>query len=422
MKKWKCTVCGYIHEGPEPPDVCPVCGAPKSAFVEVTESGQAPVVAEPSSGKPSSPASGTPGGPSAAPVVPSGPSGDSVKAGLYAISYGMFVVSSRKGDKFNAQACNTVFQVTSDPPRIAVGINKLNLTHEYIEDSGVLTVTVLGKGNMKHVKRFGFQSGRTSDKLQGLEVSISAKVGCPIVPDGVAYLECQVRRDMSSDVGTHTLYIADVVGGGALKGSEPLTYASYRQNRSKPDDAADDVDWNNVVAALNLEFGANRRYQYQIGQLKHPRLTAVLDGVMRTEGDHVDNAVKYLAGRLSQKINAPAASGLLTALLYMQLNQEFEEVAQATYSQFAKETDDPSLRALFTDQARSEMGHVNIFKEAVQALLKGDYPVMFFCPVCGWELDYGANPSAGDVKGCPKCGARFELAMKGADWDLKRIS
>ncbi len=37
MKKWKCTVCGYIHTGEEPPDICPVCGADKSEFVEVTE-------------------------------------------------------------------------------------------------------------------------------------------------------------------------------------------------------------------------------------------------------------------------------------------------------------------------------------------------------------------------------------------------
>jgi nitrite reductase (NADH) large subunit len=34
---WRCTVCGYIHRGPEPPDICPVCGAPKDAFEEHVE-------------------------------------------------------------------------------------------------------------------------------------------------------------------------------------------------------------------------------------------------------------------------------------------------------------------------------------------------------------------------------------------------
>ena len=42
MKKWECTVCGYIHEGEEPPDECPVCSADKSMFVEVIEQGQPP--------------------------------------------------------------------------------------------------------------------------------------------------------------------------------------------------------------------------------------------------------------------------------------------------------------------------------------------------------------------------------------------
>ncbi|MFO7839014.1 MAG: rubredoxin, partial [Desulfosalsimonadaceae bacterium] len=40
MKKWQCLVCGYIHTGPEPPEKCPVCGADKSKFAEVTEEGQ----------------------------------------------------------------------------------------------------------------------------------------------------------------------------------------------------------------------------------------------------------------------------------------------------------------------------------------------------------------------------------------------
>ena len=35
MKKWECTVCGYIHEGEEPPDKCPVCRADKDKFIEI---------------------------------------------------------------------------------------------------------------------------------------------------------------------------------------------------------------------------------------------------------------------------------------------------------------------------------------------------------------------------------------------------
>ncbi len=408
MKKWRCTVCGYIHEGPQPPERCPVCGAPSSAFVEVPSEAAVPAV---------------PNKPSALPVAPVEMPKEDVKAGLYAIGYGMFVVSSKKDGKFNAQAANTVFQITSEPARLAVGINKQNLTHDYIEDSKVFTVTVLGKGNMKHVKRFGFQSGRNVDKFAGLEFSLSPKTGCPVIPDGVAYLECEVRPEMSVDVGTHTLYVADVAGGAALRGTDPITYAYYRANRAKPDDFVDDVDWNNVIAALNLEYGANRRYQYQIGELQNPKLTAILEGVMRTEGDHVDNALKYLNSRLQEKLGgSPGAKGFLSALLHMRLNWEFEEIARATYSQFARETNDDALQRLFTEQARSEMGHVNIFKEAVESLETGQYHALFFCPVCGWELDYGTGPQDNDVKTCPKCGAKFSLAVEDGNWTLTRVS
>ncbi|MEG2213004.1 MAG: NADH peroxidase, partial [Clostridiales bacterium] len=39
MKKFVCSVCGYVHEGNEAPDFCPQCKAPKSKFKEMTEQG-----------------------------------------------------------------------------------------------------------------------------------------------------------------------------------------------------------------------------------------------------------------------------------------------------------------------------------------------------------------------------------------------
>ena len=65
------------------------------------------------------------------------------KKALYKLSYGMYIVSSRDGDKLNGQVANTVFQITSEPPTIAVSINKENLTHKFIEKSKTFGVTVL---------------------------------------------------------------------------------------------------------------------------------------------------------------------------------------------------------------------------------------------------------------------------------------
>ncbi|MFZ5435743.1 MAG: flavin reductase [Bacillota bacterium] len=354
--------------------------------------------------------------PSSSPVVPVVEGDQDVSAGLYSLTYGMFVVSSRLGDKLNAQTCNTVFQVTGEPPRVAVGINKKNFTHELIRASNVLCVTVFGKGNMRDIKWFGFRSGREVDKFSGREYMLSPNIGCPVVPSGVAYLECRVRPEMSSDVGTHTLFIADVVGGGRLTRKAPVTYDFYRANRAKPEEEVDDVERVDVIAALNLEYGANRRYQHQIEDLPNPRLVAVLEGIKRAEGDHVENALRWLLSKHQD------GNGFSTALLHMKMNLEFEEVAWATYTQFAAEVEDPELRAMFADQARSEMGHINIFRDLVKALQEGDYPVAFFCPLCGWELYFGTRPEEGQAIQCGKCGATFKIWLSGGDWRIERQS
>ena len=61
---------------------------------------------------------------------------------LYNIGYGMYIVSSKSGEKFNGQIANTVFQITSEPPTIAISINKQNLTHKFIEESKIFTISI----------------------------------------------------------------------------------------------------------------------------------------------------------------------------------------------------------------------------------------------------------------------------------------
>ncbi len=83
-----------------------------------------------------------------------------VKA-LYKLGYGLYVVTSKKGDRFNGQIANTVIQITSEPPTIAVSINKENLTHEFIKESGVFTASILSQDTpLSFIGHFGFKSGR----------------------------------------------------------------------------------------------------------------------------------------------------------------------------------------------------------------------------------------------------------------------
>jgi flavin reductase (DIM6/NTAB) family NADH-FMN oxidoreductase RutF/rubredoxin len=144
------------------------------------------------------------------------------------ICYGLYVISSKKGDRFNGQIANTVFQVTSEPPTVAVSINRQNMTHEFIEESKVFTVSILSKETpLSFIGHFGFKSGRDVDKFKDVNIRIGT-TGAPVVVDNSAgFMECRVIS--STDVGTHTIYVGEVVDCEVLSGAEPMTYAYYRE-------------------------------------------------------------------------------------------------------------------------------------------------------------------------------------------------
>jgi flavin reductase (DIM6/NTAB) family NADH-FMN oxidoreductase RutF/rubredoxin len=145
---------------------------------------------------------------------------------LHKIGYGVYVVSSMDGEKINGQIANTVFQVCSEPPLVAVAINKKNLTHEFIKKSGVFTASIISQETpLNFIGQFGFKSGRDIDKFQGVNTR-TGETGAPIVLDNaLAYLEAKVAN--SVDVGTHTLFIGEVVAADILKEGEPMSYAYY---------------------------------------------------------------------------------------------------------------------------------------------------------------------------------------------------
>lgn len=146
---------------------------------------------------------------------------------LRKISYGVYIVSSKKNDgSFNGQIANTVFQVTSEPAKIAVCINTQNLTHEFISESGVFSVSVLSKdAQMPFIGRFGFKSGRDTDKFKDVKQA-AGPTGAPVVTENsIAWLDAKVVSN--ANVGTHTLFVGEVVGGEVLSEAEPMTYEYY---------------------------------------------------------------------------------------------------------------------------------------------------------------------------------------------------
>ena len=147
---------------------------------------------------------------------------------LFKLNYGMCIVSSKKNNRFNGCIVNTVFQLTPEPLMVAASINRQCLTHEYITDSKVFTVSILSQEvPMSFIGDFGFKSGRNTDKFERVSYKIG-QTGAPIILDNtVAFLEAEVTE--SIDVITHTLFIAKIVACETLdEDAEPMTYNYYR--------------------------------------------------------------------------------------------------------------------------------------------------------------------------------------------------
>ena len=147
---------------------------------------------------------------------------------LRSLSYGLYVVASQKQGKLNAQIANTVGQVTSEPPTVSVCINKQNLTHEFITESRVFAASILSQDTpLSFIGHFGFKSGREVDKFKDVNYRLG-ETKAPIVLDHtLAYLEAKVVNQV--DVGTHTIFIGELVGADVLKEGEPMTYAYYHE-------------------------------------------------------------------------------------------------------------------------------------------------------------------------------------------------
>jgi flavin reductase (DIM6/NTAB) family NADH-FMN oxidoreductase RutF/rubredoxin len=147
---------------------------------------------------------------------------------FFKLTYGLYILSSKDGDKMNGHISNTVFQITADPPRMAVATHKNNLTTEYIKKSRVFAVSAIQQDvTLDFIGPWGFKSGRNINKFDKIKYKIG-KTGAPIVMENtLAWYECEVED--IKEIGTHVLFIGRVIDldvtGSPLP---PLTYDHYR--------------------------------------------------------------------------------------------------------------------------------------------------------------------------------------------------
>ncbi len=204
MKKWRCKICGYIHVGDNLPLECPVCGAGREFFEEI---------------------SGDPG--------LTDKSHAEIQKVLFNIPCGLFVVSSfspTRSPKNNGMINNTVFQITDQPLRLILGMDKKHLTTEYIRESGIFAINFLSTSQLPLVKHFGFKSGRELDKYGQIPWN-QGTTGAPLLEDAPGYIECRLVSGQEIDAGSHLAFLAEIVAGQWRTGVEVLTYQEYRRRK-----------------------------------------------------------------------------------------------------------------------------------------------------------------------------------------------
>jgi flavin reductase (DIM6/NTAB) family NADH-FMN oxidoreductase RutF/rubredoxin len=150
---------------------------------------------------------------------------------FHRVTYGLYVITSASGSHLNGYVANTAFQVTAKPARFAVACNKDNYTCSLIGQSQAFALSILPQDvRAELIGLFGYKSGRTVDKFASVRYRIG-QTGAPILlEDTVAWLECKVLQTI--DVGTHLLFVGEVVDGDVMDNHQPpLTYAYYRDVR-----------------------------------------------------------------------------------------------------------------------------------------------------------------------------------------------
>lgn len=154
---------------------------------------------------------------------------------MFKISYGLYVLTAKDGEKHNGCIINTLQQVTTSPNRVTVTVNKANYTHDMIMKTGIFNVSILSeKATFDIFKHFGFQSGKDVNKFDNYPMEISDN-GIAYVPEGTnGFISGNVIQKI--DLGTHTMFVADVTDGRVIADDASATYDYYHKNiKQMPD-------------------------------------------------------------------------------------------------------------------------------------------------------------------------------------------
>lgn len=155
-------------------------------------------------------------------------------AALLKIGYGLYVVTTNDGEKDNGCIVNAVMQLTSNPNKVAVAVNKQNYTHDIIAKTNKLNINCISEdAPFGLFQNFGFRSGKAEDKFENVAFERSNN-GLAVLKNYVnAYMSLWVETAI--DLGTHTMFICFVTQMDELSEKDTMSYTYYHKNvKPKP--------------------------------------------------------------------------------------------------------------------------------------------------------------------------------------------
>lgn len=321
------------------------------------------------------------------------------KKAMYKLSYGLFVLTAKEGDKDNGCIINTAIQAASTPNQMSICVNKANYTHDMIMRTGLFNVSILSQQvKFDLFKRFGFQSGKDVNKFADFNLCKRGENGLLYVTDGTnAYIS--VKVDKVEDLGSHTMFIGEVTDMEVLSDYPSVTYEYYMNNiKPKPQEVGKTDDgqtiWRCTICGYEY-VGEELPEDFICPLCKHP--ASDFEKVIKSKGDNTMATNKY-AGTKTEKNLWEAFAG--------------ESQARNKYTYFAsvaKKAGYEQIAALFLQTADNEKEHAKLWFKALGEL--GDTPANLLYAAEGenaeWTDMYERMAKDAEEEGFTELAAQF---------------
>ncbi len=318
---------------------------------------------------------------------------------MYKLSYGLFILTAREGEKDNGCIINTAIQAASEPNQLSICVNKANYTHDMIKRTGKFTVSVLSqKATFELFKYFGFQSGRKVNKFENFSSCARGQNGIYFINEGTnAYLSVDVSK--IQDLESHTMFIGEITDMEVLSDIPSVTY-TYYQDKIKPKPEAvgrseeGKIIWRCSVCGYEYE-GEELPEDFICPLCKHPASDFERIIIKKENKKMAEN--KY-AGTQTEKNLQEAFAG--------------ESQARNKYTYFAsvaKKEGYEQMSALFLKTADNEKEHAKMWFKELAGI--GDTKANLAAAAEGenyeWTDMYEGFAKTAEEEGFPELAAKF---------------